>query len=306
MQSSSSDAAFTVCKFLNEYNAIWARYFPCCVKRAHWQIAQLVRTRNLLFSDVRSKIGHMFGMDAKTCADRTRDLIAEGLIETSDPELGSKALLKATPKLVDLFDRHTVDAIELLHASAKSLDSRMPKLLQLSPNQALNKRFLKFFEEFLLGWNDQRLQFLTDAAEKHPPLRNPVECAKANNALKTHAYWHIFITAWLWRHPSGGAKRSYLLVEDFQATIHTLFQYGSKATSGYVKSMEKWGLLERQGRNENVPRNKYAVRMTDAAFATFGNSFALGAPALISAARDFSRLSNGMETGQVVPFRSAG
>ncbi|HMK80492.1 MAG TPA: hypothetical protein VK438_12625 [Xanthobacteraceae bacterium] len=262
-----------------------------------------MREDELLFSEVRTKIGHIFGMDASICAQRTMDLISSGLVRASEPSLHAQTYLTATPLLVDSFDHHTVEASELLHVQAKLLDSRLPRMSSMTPSRALNKRFIRFFEDFLKDWNEHRTSFLKKSAEKNERLRNPVVRVKANNALKTQPYWYIFIIAWLWRHPDGQAPRSYVLVEDFLDPIHKLLQYNGTTTRGYVQDMIDWGFLERQYRADGVPRNKFAVRMTSDAFEDFGRAFAQAGPLLVGAARDISRLSHGPDSGELVPLR---
>lgn len=294
MHGTAADQAFVVCNFIRDYGAVWLRNFPNCAGRAHWQIAQLVRTRGdgVLFSSVRGKMDDIYGMDENTCVLRVQELIGAGLIAAEDKQIRSSTCLIATPTLIEIFDRHTLEAAEVLHNAARAIDPKIAKLARLSAGNHLNKEFLGFFSEFLELWNEYRLELL-----KRSIPTSPAQRLKALHALKTMPYWHIFMTAWIHRHSEGGAKRPYLLVDDFHGEIYEHIGVGMKATSGYVQDMIDWGFLRRLNKDDGVPRGKFAVCMEKSAFEIFQNAFAAAAELLVASARSLNHMSAAVAGG---------
>lgn len=125
---------------------------------------------------------------------------------------------------------------------------------------------------------------------------------KIQRQLITFAYWHVFLTSWLHRHPSTKAKRGYLLVDDFHREIYDRLGVSWKATSGYVKDMIGAGFLERLDRKNGVPHGTFAVRMPESAFVHFAKSFSAAAPAFGESARELLVLFNQSREAIVVPF----
>jgi hypothetical protein len=187
------DSAFVVCEFVRGYSHIWDRYFPGCARRAHWQIAQLVRMSEdgELFSVAVGRTNEMFGMDEATCLLRTRELIQEGLIK-SENEIHASTCLYPTPPFIEKYDNHVLEAVQLLYETAKSFDQTLPRLGGLRPGTALNKRFFAFFADYREVHNDFRVRFLRGSIPNSRALQ-----VKALRTLMTYAYWYIFTTAWI-------------------------------------------------------------------------------------------------------------
>jgi hypothetical protein len=311
MPLSTADTALGVCEFIRSYNTVWAKYFPDCAQRGHWQIAQIVRTHEngLVFSEIKSRLGLIYGMDEDTCVKRTLDLLEQKLIEIDGKKLGSQTEITATAALVDRFDHHTAEVAELLCATAKQIDPKVPRLRQATKGAPLNRKLTRFFEDFLLVWNEHRERFLEEAA-KHPAHQRYLSSAqrrrKANKDLRTGAYWHILITAWTHRHNLEAEKRRYLLVEKLHVAILDQFEVSVQTTAGYVTDMCDWGILDRLKKVDGGDkRNKFAVCLSEPAYAMFTAAFCQAAPILVSAAYDFIRLS--ADSGaKVLPFRDAG
>jgi hypothetical protein len=305
MQLPATGTASKVCEFIQSYNSVWASYFPDCAQRGHWQIAQIVRTHEdgLLFSEIKSKLALIYGMDEDTCEKRTGELLKLTLLETDNSKLRSQTTIKASTHLIERFDSHAAEVAELLCAIAKNFDSKVPKLRQATRGQPINRRLTRFFDDFVATWNEYRVRFLMESASR-PKLATKSLRHKANNDLKTSPYWHILTTAWMHRHNLEKERRAYLVVESFHSEIEKQFDTTTSTTAGYVQDMEDWGILDRLGKADGVLRNRYAVRMSNRAFATFTEALCQVAPLMVSAANDFARLSAG--TGaKVLPFPAA-
>lgn len=240
MRSSSVDPAFVACKFIVHYNALWDRFFPQCTGRAHWHIVQLLRISDdgLPLSRLRGKLYDVHGMDENTCAERLKELIASGLLLADGQNLRASSVLTATPAMIKSFDLHTVEAVELLYETARTLDPRLPQAAAHSPSAAMSKRFVEFFQDVLEIWDDHRRRFLKVSLPKSPAIRE-----KAMTSLKRYAYWHIFLTAWMHAHPTNSHKRGYLLIDDFHAAIYTHSGVSQTATTRYVKDLIAWDSL---------------------------------------------------------------
>lgn len=302
MQRAAVDPAFVVCKFLQDYGAVWLRHFPNSARRAHWQIAQFVRTQQdgVLFSSVRGRMNDVYGMDENTCVLRVQELISEGFIEADGEAIRASTCLIATPKFADMFDRHILESVEVFHDAARAIDPKVQRLARLSQGAELNKAFLRFFADFLELWNEHRSQFL-----KRTIPQSPAQRLKALHALKTMPYWHIFTTAWMHHHPLGEARRPYLLIDDFHREIYEHLNVGMKATTGYVQDMIDWGFLRRLNKDDGVPRGKFAVRMDNAVFDTFQTAYAAGADLLVTAARGLNQLAiRDADDADVLKFRA--
>jgi hypothetical protein len=287
MRSTPIDPALVACTFVQDYNALWGRYFPGCMGRAHWQILQLIRTDEdgHQFSSVRGKVDEVHGIDEDTCAKRVKELVAKGWVSANEQPIRASTWLTATPLLVGTFDAHTVEAVNSLYAAARTLDPSVPQPT-VSASQRLNKRLVRFFRDFFDVWNEHRTEFLKAAMPKPSATR-----IRALKELKRYAYWHIFLTAWMHAHPTTTPKLSYLLIEDFHAEIHKHFGVAQTATKRYVDDMIAWKLLERLRKEHGVPRGRFAVRIQPNAFETFRTAFASTSDLIVAAAKDFSRAS---------------
>jgi hypothetical protein len=297
------DAAFIVSHFVRGYTDIWDRYFPNCSRRGHWQIAQLVRMSEdgQLFSVVAGRTKEIFGMDEVICVSRTKELIADGLI-TSENEIRASTCLYPTPKLIENYDNHVLEGVQLLYETARPLDQTLsPRLGLLLPGSALNKQFFAFFAAYRDVHNEYRVRCLrgdfpgAEAIEITNELKEmhrskPLQL-KALRALMTYAYWYIFITAWTHQHPQGGATRPYLLVDDFHPAIFKHAGVGSTATSDYIRDFVSWGFLKRLNRADGVPKGKFAVRMHQPVFEFFCDAFIAAGKPIVDAASQLSRIS---------------
>jgi hypothetical protein len=298
MRPSPQDRAIIVCAFIRSYNDVWSRHFPGAVERGHWAMLLKLRLREregILFSKLRKDMGSIFGMDNATCAFRLKQLIGAGLVEHDGERIGAATCVRAKPPLIDRFDRHTIESVQLLHGTAKALEPRLPRLPALQAGGALNKRFVRFFEDFNRNWGEHREEFLRINATLID-LRSEKHREAATKNLKMQPYWNIFLKAWLHRHPQTVNEPGYLLISRIQRDMPE--DLGAKAVTSYVQNMIDYGFLERLRKEAGVPRNKFAVRMTKPAFEHFSFAFADSAPLLIDSAREFCRL--GAETSAKV------
>jgi hypothetical protein len=270
METKSRDPAYVVCRFIETYGEIWDRYFPNSVRKAHWQIASIVRMHDdgILFSRIRGRLDAVYGLDEETSILRIEELVQEGLISLDDKNIRSSTCLSPTKKLSELFDAHVAETLQLLYAAAREIEPTFPSDLHFAPVEGANRIFFEFFEHFLGAWDEHRLQFLRTQIAHSPARRN-----KALLALKTYAYWHIFMTAWLHQHPQSKPKKTYLLVDDFHGAIYQHVGVSVKATTGYIQDMIDWGFLRRLNKDDGVPRGKFAVRMDSNVFENFRAAF---------------------------------
>lgn len=295
MPHAQFDPALTVGMFICDYNNIWHKYFPLCTKKGHWQIAQIIRSHHdgLRFSSIRGRLAEL--LNEETCIDRVQELKSAGLVTSSDEKIRSSTLLWATDKLVETFDGHAKEAFALLYAAAQSMDGTLPPPLAISASHATEQRLMSFFSRLKDAWAIGRANFLRTSMAHSPALRD-----KAVRDLMSFAYWHILLTAWIHRHPQGNNRQPYLVIEDFHSQIYLHLGVSMRATTGYVSNMVDWGFLERLNKEHGVKRNRYAVRMSEQAFAALGGNFNDIAALIINTAWDFKRSSS-----EVVPLQSA-
>lgn len=281
------DPALVTCRFINSYNTIWVKHFSECTLRAHWLIARHVRMRQkgMLFSSICTKMGDAFGMDHDTCLARVNELIVAELLKHEGPEeIDGSTLLVATPKLIETFDLHVIDAVYALYDAAKSIDPKAPRAPVLRPGRELTEQLILLFERFIAIWDRHREEYLEGI------MSNPVSQKKAHQKLKTYSYWYIFLTAWQHRHPQEKDKRKYLLIGDFYAELFRSYKRISpKAITVYLKEMIQWHLLLPA---KDVPRGQFAVLMSENAFQTFRRAFGEVAPLIASSARDIRNLES--------------
>jgi hypothetical protein len=185
--------------------------------------------------------------------------------------------------------------MRLLFEAGQRLDPEISGIPSLPTGKNLNKRFSEFFARFLEIWNEHRTQYLETVFPKSPASRD-----RALQHLKTYAYWHIFITAWLHQHPQHGARRPYLYVDDFHAEIFPRLEVTAKTTKAYIDDMIAWGILERLGRNDGVPKNKFAVRMKIATFGFFKGAFVGAAELVAETAKDLSVMGAPPSSGAAI------
>lgn len=278
-----SDPAYVVCRFIQHYGEVWDRYFPNSVRKAHWQICSIVRLHEdgLLFSRMRGRLDAVYGLDEETSIVRINELVQDGLIETDEPSIRSSTCLSPTKKLSELFDAHVVDTVALLYAAAREIEPTFPSQLPAAPAASANRIFFEFFEGFLDAWDRHRLEFLREQIANSPARRH-----KALLALKTYAYWHIFMTSWLHQHSQSKPKKTYLLVDDFHPAIYQHVGVSVKATTGYIQDMIDWGFLRRLNKEDGVPRGKFAVRMDEKVFEGFRNAFSSTSELVVEAGRN--------------------
>ncbi len=306
MGAKFSDPAYAVCKFIERYGETWDRYFPNSVRKAHWKICSIVRLHEdgILFSRLRGGLDAVYGLDEETSILRVKELVQEGLIDLDEPNIRSSTCLTPTKTLTSQFDAHVTETVQLLYAAAREIEATFPSELQFAPLGEANRIFFDFFEDFLEAWDRHRLEFLRMQINSSPARRN-----KAFMALKTYAYWHIFMTAWLHQHPQGNPKKGYLLVDDFHGPIYQHVGVSSKATTGYIQDMIDWGFLRRLSKEDGVPRGKFAVRMDRNVFENFHAAFASTAALVVDAGRNLMTLysvqcvTTASDADNIVKFR---
>ncbi|TCU58363.1 hypothetical protein EDE08_1317 [Bradyrhizobium sp. R2.2-H] len=293
METKSSDPAYVVCKFIETYGEVWDRYFPNSMRKAHWQIASIVRMHDdgILFSRIRGRLDAVYGLDEETSILRIKELVKEDLISLDEKTIRSSTCLSPTNKLTQSFDAHVAETVQLLYAAAREIEPTFPSHLQISPVEGANRIFFEFFESFLEAWDEHRLAFLRKQIADSPARRN-----KALLALKTYAYWHIFMTAWLHQHPQSKPKKAYLLVDDFHSAIYQHVGVSVKATTGYIQDMIDWGFLRRLSKDDGVPRGKFAVRMDSDVFENFRTAFASTSDLAREAGRNLMNLYGASST----------
>lgn len=258
--------------FFQAYDTIWNRYFPRCPRRTHWYIAGLLRREEdgLFFSKIRGRMDDVFGMDEDTCAARLRELMSDGLAAIEGDRIHASTLVAGTPKLVATFDAHAVEAaISLLQRSQRVHSHSALKGISAAEGMELNEQLLALFAKHEAVLGDYIQRFLREALPKQPALR-----LRAQHLLMSSAYRFIFLTSWIHSHPERNASHDYILRDELNVRMFGSLGVGLSATTGYVQNLIRWGFLERMTKEHGVPRNKFAVRMTENAFDHFEDAFA--------------------------------
>lgn len=269
-----------VVSFNQKYEKIWRKYFPYCTRRAHWDVVELLRWKEqgTVFSEIRGRMDFVFGMDEDTCAARLRELVSAGLVVCSGEKIQSSTLVGRTALLVDTYDRHAAEAACALVAVASDLGLVVQEGLAFLAGPALSRKVSAF-----LGKHREELEENVNAVlERTVP--GPAQRVRAMRQMKSYAYRHILLKAWACCHEASFGGKGYLLIDDLHEGIYKVLGVGSQATTDYVRDMLRWDFLERLGRNDGVPRGRFAVRMARPAFDHLAAGFAEAAPSMCEAA----------------------
>jgi hypothetical protein len=274
------DNSAKVVSFIQSYEKIWKEHFPQCFRRAHWNIVAVLRWKEqgVLFSEIRGHMDFLFGMDEDTCAVRLLDLILSGLATCDSEKIHSSTLITRTELLIDKYDLHAADAAHALVSASTDLGLNVPEGTTFAAGHSLSKDFSAFLKKFREELEENLNCFLENV------ITSPARRVKAMRQMRSYAYRHILLKSWTCYYEENTGGRCYLLIDDLHEDIYKALGLSSQTTTSYVRDMIQWGLLERLGRNNGVPRGRFAVRMARPAFDHLAAGFAAAAPHICEAA----------------------
>lgn len=281
---SQASTGLAVGQYLEKYWQIWNSHFPGCARRADSNVITMLRFEEdaVPFAAVRNRLADLFGLDPVAVERRLRDLQTAQLITIASdtPRLHAQDLIEPTPKLYQSFDNHIVEACNRLLATVQHLghEDRFEPVYNHSPE--LNVVFAQFLAGFGTLWGDQISGYLRQVFPRERAYRTKIE-----RSLRTFAYWHILLVAWMSHNSENPQRSPFLFVDDFHANIYATLRVKWPTTKEYVQDMVEWGLLERRDAKHGVTKNQFAVEISEELYELIEGVFCKTGTLLVDTAR---------------------
>jgi hypothetical protein len=219
----------------------------------------------LPFSEIKNRMADTFGLDVSTCIKRIYELQKEGLVGliSESVKLRLSDLVYPTDMLRKSYDSHLSSVCSCVIETAHALGYYdVAKLINKSDFN-MGSSFDRLTSIFGELWSSEMDIYLRSLFPKERAFRTRVL-----RSLKSFAHWHILSMAWMHGNPEYGERQPFLFADDFHMRIYPVLHLQIEATRGYVQDLIDWQLLERRYAKHGVPKNKFAVRITENTYDT--------------------------------------
>lgn len=290
-----SDPVDRLAKFLDGQQAAWKQHLQT-FGNAHWHIINYVWVHGEDGVTVRRIYAHLsgvFGMDMSTCVKRLQELIDKDLLHVDSDRINRASHIVATPDLVNRYDAYCVEVANLMLRLVFD-DATRPVVNGPGSNE-LSDMLHRFFTRFGERSQPEFDRFIRKS------IPQPARRERASRSMPTYGYWQATFICWKERL----AGRSYVFVDDLHFEIYPVLQKSPDATRQIVNDLIGWGFLVRRNREDGVPKNRFAVCLTDSAFELYCSIFERGYELLVSTSREVvdSLPVMSQKAGTVVPLK---
>jgi hypothetical protein len=215
----------------------------------------------------------LYGTDIRTCIERIKDCENDGFIRALDASGQSctaspTALIAATDKLHEGFDRHCRETIEALCKAFRDRESS--PLPGFDCDRVAISAISSFFNSY-----EQKWRATCELVVKKKGL-TPAYANDAMDHLVTYQYWAILMLLWS-ASPFGGGRPDApaLVIDEINSRMWDALRLGHLAIKERVGNLIRWGFFAEQ----TIKKHK-AVALTPVAGSAITESLATTKPLL--------------------------